>query len=158
MATKASDFLNDIFTRIGVPQDDEHLAALVKQTATLDIPDDHISKFHEGFLSLDAAKGKVKPSIIAEYSDGLYKNVLQTAKSLGLTDEEIASAKTDEKNVGKVIQNLIEFSHKKAEEVSKKSGSTIAEEYKKQLQDLQSKLETEKAEAVKAKACLNAKK
>jgi hypothetical protein len=146
---KASDFLHDIFTRIGVAQDDEALANLVKVTATLDLPDEHIAKFHDGFLSLDAAKGKVKPSIIAEFSDGLYKNVLEKAKALGLTDEEIESAKTGEKNVRKVFENIMELSHKKAEENSKKSGSTLSEEYKKQLSDLQAKLETEKADAVK---------
>ena len=146
---KASDFLNDIFTRIGVAQDDEHLANLVKQVATIDLPDDHITKFHDNFLSLDNAKGKVKPSIIAEFSDGLYKNVLEKAKALGLTDEEIETAKTGEKNVRKVFENIMELSHKKAEENSKKSGSTLSEEYKKQLVDLQAKLENEKAEAVK---------
>ena len=147
---KVSEFLHNVFTQSGIEVTDEKLAEIVKATATLELPEEMHTKFHDTFLTLENAKGKVKPVIISEFADGIVRNLSDMAKKSGFTDDEIANlVKGKEKDAKSYASALLEATTKKAEELHKKGGNAAVEEYKKQLESLQQKLEVEKAEAIK---------
>ena len=147
---KVSEFLHNVFTQSGIEVTDEKLAEIVKATATLELPEEMHTKFHDTFLTLENAKGKVKPVVISEFADGIVRNISDLGKKSGLSEEQLSAiTKTHGKDAKMFATTVLEELYKKSEELNKKGGNAAVEEYKKQLESLQQKLEVEKAEAIK---------
>lgn len=146
---KAGEFLNEIFTSLGIDPTDEALAKLVTQTVTIELPDDFKTKFHEIYMTSDVARAKLKPEVIAGFAKGLEESAIAKAKALGFTDEEIKATEVGAGKTPQRVEALMEMMDKKAKELVKKGSTGLAEEYKKQLEDLQGKLENEKTDAIK---------
>ncbi len=133
---KLGELLNEAAVKAGIPADHPGLKQL--QALTMDV-DDTITTAFDGLMSLEGAKmnGKLKSHFIANFADGLDKNILEKAKEYGLSDEVIAEIKAEHSTVKRANILLEKATAHIKETASKgKKGDEDTEKYKEAIKKL----------------------
>ncbi len=146
---KASDFFNDILTtHLGFDVADERVAAIVKQTATLELPDGAETLFHEKFMTADVAKTKLKPTFFQEYAKQSEEAMKRSLTAQGFDESEISTILAEQGNIFTKKEKAFQALADKLKKAQKSGNDKAVQELEKQIADLNAKIETEKQKAI----------
>jgi uncharacterized protein YehS (DUF1456 family) len=151
----SAEFLNGLFTKVGVENDNPALKELVTKLAAVDISDDLVSKFNNSYMTEAAAKANTKiiGHFRAQHFNGLDDEIKPLYDELEIPDDvkaELFKETSSTKRAAMLLRKVKELENKK---VGSSKGDKL--ELENQIKQLNGQIKTEKenaqAEIAKAK-------
>jgi hypothetical protein len=116
---KLTDLLSSVAQKAGLQPDAEGIAEILgnDQLAAIDVPDEHAKKISDNLLNLEQAKQHkdLKAHFRASFLDGVDKNLAAGLEDAGLSEEDLAEIKGQEKTLDKLNSALEKLKARKAD-------------------------------------------
>ncbi len=143
----SAEFLNGLFTKIGVDVENPALKEVVTKVAAIDISDELVTKFNSSYMTEAAAKANTKiiGHFKAQHYNGLDDEIKPLYDELGIPEEvkaELFKEASSTKRVSSLLRKVKELTETKA-------GASKGDkaELEKQIKELNGQIKTEKDNA-----------